>query len=295
MSPLEEFSVVELVDTPIVTVEETFEEPSSLPQKFFHFENSPFSDSVNPDFFYRTYSHEAAYMAMKECIEDNVSLGLTTAVSGTGKTLLTQVLLQELDPERFRPALVLIYPQMSRMALLQEIANELGVEIGKKRPTIHDLMTGIQERIMEFYLQRVKLVLIIDEVHFLAANNLQILRTLSNIEIPQMKLVTILLFGEETFLEKLDRPAFKSIRSRLFTRVELRELNAEEVEQYVKYRLLMVHGDPNLFEEDCYGYLREATKGIPREINRLCHNALQMAAANGQRTVAKGLLEAVPI
>ena len=78
---------------------ERFEEASARPLKQFKLTSHPFADSVNPQYFFRTEAHEEAFIEMKRCIEDNAALGLTTAVSGTGKTLLTQVLLQELDGE----------------------------------------------------------------------------------------------------------------------------------------------------------------------------------------------------
>ena len=272
---------------------ETVEEFSPLPLKHFRLQASPFSDNVNPNFFYRTEAHEAAFIAMKRCIEEDISLGLTTAVSGTGKTLLTQVLLQELDPARYKPVLTLIYPKMSRIALLADICNELKIDMANRKPTMYELVSAIQQEIMDLYLRGIKLVLIIDEVHFLTAENLQVLRTLSNIEIPQKKLVSVLLFGEESFLAKLAHPTFKSILSRMYTRVQLRPLKDEEVEQYVKFRLLLVNGSTSIFDPNCFTWLARSTKGIPREINRLCHNALQLAASRGIRTITPALLNEI--
>jgi type II secretory pathway predicted ATPase ExeA len=293
MNYAEPLPVIEMLDTSSIPGRETIEEHSSVPLKFFKIDRHPFADNVNPQFFYRTEAHEAAFMAMRRCIEDDVSLGLTTAVSGTGKTLLTQVLLQDLSPKRYKPALVLIYPKMSRTALLREICAELGIEVTAKKPTTHDLVGAIQQKTMDLYLQNIKLVLIIDEVHFLNVENLQVLRTLSNIEIPEKKLVTILLFGEDSFLKKLEDPEFKSILSRMFTRVRLRPLERGEVEQYVKYRLLLVSCRTNLFDPECYNWLAEESKGIPREINRLCHGAMQRAAERGCRCITKEILAQV--
>src|SRR5205807_10181826 len=141
---------------------------------------------------------EEAFIAMKQCIEEHIALGLCTAISGTGKTLLTQVLINELDPRKYQPLLVLAYPSMTRTALLQEIARELKLENLPARANTHNLIGAIQGHIINSYLKGVRLILIIDEVHFLGADSLQILRTLSNIELPEQKLVTVLLFGEQS-------------------------------------------------------------------------------------------------
>jgi general secretion pathway protein A len=225
---------------------ETLEEESALPLKHFGLSAHPFADSVNPNFFFRTEAHEEAFIAMKQCIEDNVSLGLTTALSGTGKTLLTQVLLQELDKDRFQTILVLAYPGMSQTGLLREILTELGADEIPERAGTHKLITAIQQHVVHQYMRGVRLVLVIDEVHFLKAEALHLLRTLSNIEAPDRKLVTVLLFGERSFLDKMKQPKFRSIFSRMFVRTELRPLHRKEVEQYIKFRLLVAGGRPDL-------------------------------------------------
>jgi general secretion pathway protein A len=265
-------------------------ERSADPVKHFGFAAMPFADNVNPEFFFRTESHEEAFIAMKRCIEEHVSLGLTTAISGTGKTLLTQVLIQELDPRRYQPVLILAYPGMTRTALLKELASELKLEDLSRRPTTHALISAIQGHIIQQYIKGMRLILIIDEVHFLGADTLHILRTLSNIEVPEQKLVSVLLFGERSFLAKMKRPTFASVFSRTFARVEIRPLNRQETQQYVKFRLLMAGGRPQLFNDKLFPILHEMTGGIPREINRLCHNALAFAARMDRPSVTPDIL-----
>lgn len=290
-----EFDLETLVDeTPDGPSRETIREDSALPLRHFGLTAHPYADSVNPNFFFRTEAHEEAFIAMKQCIEDNVSLGLTTALSGTGKTLLTQVLLQELDKERFQSILVLAYPGMSKTGLLREILAELGVEDIPDRVGAHKLISAIQQHIINQYLAGVRLVLIIDEVHFLKADALHILRTLSNIEVPEQKLVTVLLFGERSFLKKMKHPSFRSIFSRTFVRTELRPLQRGEVEQYIKFRLLVAGGKPGIFDASSLDPLFERSLGIPREINRICHNALSLAAKEGKPAVDAAIMQRIP-
>ncbi len=294
-SPEPEVEIIDLVDRAAGGGRrEAIAEDSVLPLKHFKLSAQPFADSVNPQFFYRTEAHEEAFLAMKQCVEDHVSLGLTTAVSGTGKTLLTQVLLQELDPQRYHAILVLAYPGMARTALLKEILAELGVKEGAERAGIHRLIDAIQRRIVELFQRGVRLVIIIDEVHFLNVEALHLLRTLSNIEIPERKLVTVLLFGEQVFLTKMEHPTYRSIFSRMFARTEIRPLRRDEVEQYVKFRLLVAGGRPGLISPEALDPLTEASRGIPREINRICHNALALAARRGASGIGPELIGLIP-
>jgi general secretion pathway protein A len=262
-----------------------FEERSALAVKHFGFRENPFLDNVNPQYFFRTQAHEDAYIKMKKCIEEHVAVGLTTALSGTGKTLLTQILLTELDPRRHEPVLVLAYPGMTKTGLLRDLATELQLGPLPPRAPLHMLMAPIQERIADLYQSGRKLVVIIDECHFLGVDALQMVRTLSNVELPERKLVTILLFGEDSFLDKMSRPQYASIFNRMFVRARLRPLDAAETEQYVKFRCLVSGGTPQIFRPDFHARCHGLSGGVPREVNRLCHGALFEAARMGVRQV----------
>ena len=55
--------------------------------------------------------------------------------------------------------------------------------------------------------------------------------------------------------------------------------------QYIKFRLLMSGGHPQLFSTDAMGPILEYSLGIPREINRVCHNALALATIRGDKGI----------
>lgn len=292
----ENAKVIDIADDLSITSERSrlneLPQDTSEPVKYFKFYCNPFSDSVNPKFFFRTEAHEDAYTKMKKCVEDDISLGLTTAAAGTGKTLLTQILLSHLESKSYQVILILAYPQMSKTALLKEIINEL--EGGKDLPknaTVHNYLEIIQNEIISLYKKHRKLVVIIDEVHFLNADALHILRTLSNIETPEKKLITVLLFGEDIFLKRMQLPGYKSIFSRMFIRARLRPLLREEVEQYIKFRCLIAGGNPAIFSPDCYNFIYTYSRGIPRDINRLCHNALSLGTAKKVKIINQALLQ----
>lgn len=282
--------IVEMVDQHDANSSFAAFDHSDNPVSAFGLKENPFRDSVNPDYFFRTTAHEDAYLKMKKCISENISMGITTARSGTGKTLLTQILLHELNEGSYRPALILAYPRISRSALLKELAAELEIEGLRSRPSLHDLIGAVQERIYDLHSEGLKPVFIIDEVHFMGGDTLHLLRTLSNIETAEKKLLTILLFGEETFLEKLEKPKYRAILSRAFVRARLRALEQDEVEQYIKFRCLMAGGSGEIFTPETFGTIYEATEGIPREINRLCHNALSVAEEAGQKKITSSII-----
>lgn len=257
----------------------------------FDLDVNPFADTVNPAFFFQTRHHERALLRTMYCIEDHRALGLVWGVSGSGKTFVSQMALRKLDRERFIPIVLLCMPGMTKTPMLREVLFELGVEKPPYRS--HDLLDLIQQQVMQEYGKGRRIVLFVDEAHFLAANSLHLIRTLTNLETSTEKLLTIILFTEQGFLRRLTHPSYASLRSRISIETEIAALDEEETEQYVKFRLMVAGGQVDLFTLECFPILYRRSGGIPREISKVADNALLEAYSQGRRIVEADMLETV--
>lgn len=247
-------------------------EPVAEPRDFTEFyglRENPFPDSVNPRLYYRTDTHDEACVCMMMAVRHNISLGLVTGRSGTGKTLLSQIILQELDAPEYQPILVLVTPAMSKTALLCEILSELQIEIPERGLRTQEMIGRLQDYIIDLHHHDRKLVILIDECHFLSAESLHTVRTISNIEIPERKLATCLLFGEERFLRRLRHPSYESLRTRIYLRSELRPLDESGLVQYMKFRLLMAGRREDLYDAGAFAALQTHSDGMCRGLNKL--------------------------
>lgn len=230
---------------------------------------NPFADSVHPAFFFRTEAHAEAFRDMMHAVEFQAALGMVTGPSGTGKTLLTQLLLQHFDEPKHRAILVLVTPGLSKTGLLREILSELNLALPVGNARVQDLVKALSNHIIELHQQGRRLVIIIDECHLLSSECLHIVRTLSNIEIPQQKLVTCLLFGETRLETRLSHSSYDSLRNRIYLRSQLRALTSDEATQYVKYRLMTAGRLTDLFTESGFEALHKNSGGICRSLNKL--------------------------
>ena len=228
---------------------------------------------------------------MMMSVENDISLGLVSGISGTGKTLLTQMLLYNLDTEHYKPVLVLVSPGMTKTVLLREILTELDQEFNDKVRQTGDLLRLLHFHIIDLYQQHKKLVILIDEAHFLCSDSLHILRTISNLEIPEKKLITCLLFSEDRLLRRLHHPSYDSLRSRIYIQVSLDALSEKDVQQYIKFRLLVAGGKDDLFDYDTFSIICEESKGICRVINKICNNSLFEAFVRGEKYVSKAIVQ----
>ena len=246
--------------------------------RLYGLRENPFADSVHPAFFFRTDAHAEAFRDMVLAVEFQASLGMVTGPSGTGKTLLTQLLLTHFDDAKHRAILVLVTPGLSKTGLLREILSELNLALPAGIARVQDLMKLLSNHIIELHQEGRRLVILIDECHLLSADCLHIVRTLSNIEIPEQKLITCLLFGEVRLEQRLTHPSYESLRNRIYLRSQLRPLTDDEAAQYVKYRLMTAGRLTDLFTEPALATLREHSAGICRSLNKLAMLSLIEAA-----------------
>ena len=230
---------------------------------------NPFADCVHPGFFYRTESHAEAFRNMMLAVEFDASLGLVTGPSGTGKTLVSQLLLEHLNQPKYKTVVVLVTPGLSKTGLVKEILAEMNVALPAGMAPLHDLVKLLSNEIIDLQQRGQRLIIILDECHLLTADCLHVVRTISNIEIPQRKLVTCLLFGEARLAQRLEHPSFESLRNRIYIRCKLAPLTQAEAGQYVKYRLMVAGRMTDLFTPAAIWAIHAHSGGICRSVNKL--------------------------
>ena len=263
-TPLDPFDA--LVGAPIAVL--PFVGPGDFIQTYGLREN-PFADCVHPAFFFRTDSHANAVRSMKMAVDLNTSLGLVTGPSGTGKTLVSQLLLTHFHEPKHCVALILATPGLSKTGILREILAELGIALPAGIARVQDLLKTLSNYIIELHQQGCRLVLLFDESHLLSADCLHVIRTITNIEIPEQKLTTCILFGESRLGLRLEHATFEALRNRIYLRSELGPLTADETAQYVKYRLMSAGRLAELFTPGALAGMHAASGGIPRMLNKI--------------------------
>jgi general secretion pathway protein A len=259
---------------------------------YFALQENPFADSVHPAFFFRTEGHAETFRSMMLAVEFRASLGMVTGPSGTGKTLVSQLLLQHFEEPKYRVVLVLVTPGLSKTGLLREILSELNLALPVGIPRVQDLVKQLSNHIIELHEQGQRLVIIVDECHLLSADCLHIIRTISNIETPQQKLTTCLLFGESRLAQRLEHSSYASLANRIYLRSELLPLTPAEVGQYVKFRLMTAGQLNELFTEPALAALHELSGGICRSVNKLAMLSLIEAADRRSATIDEPLVRA---
>ncbi len=253
----------------------------------------PFGDALQPRFYFQTDGHDEALARVREAVRHGMALALVTGPSGSGKSLLSQLLLRELDGARTEVALALVSPEMGKTALLKALMTELRLPVPEGAVAAQDLLSRVHARVLELHREGRRLVLLVDECHFLASDSLHMIRALTNLETEEAKLVTIVLFGESVFLRRLRHPSYASLQSRIGLCAELRPMDPATLEQYVKFRVMMAGRMDALFTADAFALLHAGTGGIARRVNVCCTRALMEGAARRMPRVDAALIRNV--
>ena len=77
----------------------------------------------------------------------------------------------------------------------------------------------------------------------------------------------------------------ESLNQRLVVRHHIAGLQRDELDAYLAHRLRLAGCELPLFEPPSAEALFQASRGLPRQINRIAHYALSAAALDGARTV----------
>jgi type II secretory pathway predicted ATPase ExeA len=256
----------------------------------FGLNRRPFPPVPDANYYFPAEAIEAARRNLLRCLERGEGTGLVIGRSGTGKTLLCQVL-----GEQLRPRLAVVHlcsgRLSSRSALYQAILHGLecpyrGMEEGELRLALVDRLTNCEDG-------RDGLAILIDEAHTMPLRLLDEIRMLTNLASSGQPRVRVLLAGDPVLEERFASPKLESFSQRLVARCYLEAFHRVETQEYIRAQINAADGDASrIFPMEAATAVHQATEGVPRLVNQLCDHALVLAYADGDSSVDVARIEA---
>jgi general secretion pathway protein A len=240
-------------------------------ESFYHLTGKPFSLLPDADFLFLSKRHRRAVNLLEYGIVTQAGFIVVTGEVGAGKTTIIRRYLKNAGPDVVVG--VITHSSQSLGNLLNWVVMAFDLDAKGKEDTaaLYNTFVGF---LVAQYATGKRTVLIIDEAQNLKADMLEELRMLSNVNNEKDQLLQIILAGQPELLDTLKRNDLRQFVQRISVHCHLEALPAAETAAYIRHRLSVVGGRPELFNDRACAAVHYFTGGMPRLINLLCDQAL---------------------
>ena len=239
-------------------------------------QKEPFSTSPDPEFFYRSISHETALKRLEITIRLRRGLSLILGDVGAGKTTLMRTLLQTFkDEDDYIFHMVLDPGYKSEFQFLQSLVRLFGITTSSKSTL--DFKEALEKHLFHQGVDQNKtIVLLIDEGQKITLENLEALRTLLNYETNEYKLLQLVIMTQIELLPRVKR--MRNFMDRIALKYTINPLDEAETKKMIEFRLSQAgySNSTPLFTDEAIKLIYQRTQGHPRKIAMMCHDALEM-------------------
>lgn len=260
-------------------------------KRYFQLQDLPFEQTPNLKFFCDFELYCDAAEAILQSLEKGEPIIKVIGEVGTGKTLLCRKLIDALDIK----GVVTLYihnPLLNTDTLFRLIADELSITHNSSDAEYY-LYNNITKKLLAYYHEGKRVVLLVDEAQTLSDASLEALRLLTNLESEHQKLIQLVLLAQPELEDRLALKQLRQLKQRIGFSVQLTSLQSHQIPYYLQRRLISAgHATGDLFSPVASQMMFEVSAGIPRVINIIAYKALLASYVQGKSLVDKEVMRA---
>ena len=239
------------------------------------FTRTPFTKDLAPSMLHRHPGHAEAVARISWCVEE-AAIGVITGEAGAGKTVAVRAALGELDGSR-HTVIYLGNPAIGARGFYAAIVGRLGgIPRFHKAALIPQAADALAAEMAE---RGRRVVLVVDEGHLLAPDQLEELRLLTNADMDSTSPFALVLVGQPMLRQRLRLGAFAALDQRVALRYALPPMSQGDTGEYIAHHLRLAGRSDTLFSDDAVARIHKASRGLPRAVNNLAVQALIAAYA----------------
>jgi general secretion pathway protein A len=254
--------------------------------------DEPFSTSPDPAFFFLSKEHKAALTRLRIALTLKRGLSVILGDVGTGKTTLSRKLSHVLREEPGISFHMILNPYFkTQKQFLARLVGLFHAEVDPQRSSGLDCIEAVEQYLYRLGVEERKtVVLLVDEAQLLPDYVLEILRILLNYETNEFKILQLVLVGQMELLPVLSR--MPNFWDRIALKYVIHPLDLDETREMITFRMRQAGYTTGggLFADEAIRVIHEYTRGYPRQMSMLCHNALEALVMQEKRVVDEALV-----
>jgi general secretion pathway protein A len=251
---------------------------------------NPFGVSPDLRYLHESKTHAEARSSLIAGIECGVGFQALIAEPGMGKTT---ILLSVLE----------LFRNVARTAFLFQTQGDsrdflryllLDLDCDAHDSDVVRMQDAFNQLLIREHRAGRHTIIVIDEAQNIDVSALETVRLLSNFEAPGEKLLQIILAGQPRLAQRLANPELAQLSQRISILTTLVPFGLQDTIDYIDHRLCVAgyQGAP-LFTREAVKLIWECSRGVPRDINNLCFNALLLAKAMEQEQIDSAISQEV--
>lgn len=254
----------------------------------FHLNEQPFNIGPDPRYLYLSEQVKDALAKCEYMARERVGPVYISGPIGSGKTSILRRLLEKLSNDEQYQVNLLISPNIkSSNAFLRIIMDTFEV---KTERAYDKSLRNLEQYLINAYQAGKIPVLLIDEAQNLTRDSLKLLHYLMNFETARFKLLQIVIAGQEELTTKVLR--YRELASRMFP-IAINATSITDLKEMLAFRWFVAGGKDLPFEDDAYKVLFSYSKGLPRDIIRICDETLRDLTARGTSRASAATVEQI--
>jgi general secretion pathway protein A len=255
--------------------------------QYYNLKEKPFGISPDHRYLWLSEKHSEALATLKYGILDHKGFLLLTGDVGTGKTVLLNRLMAEVEASTRVASIT--DPGLNIPDFFRLLAAEFNM--GQKFGSKGEFLIRFKNFLHQAYTAKNQLLLIIDEAQRMRPELLEEIRLLSNIELHHRKLINIFFVGQNEFNDMLMEDRNRAVRQRIALKFNIDPLTENETQYYIGHRLKIAGATGKIFTPEAIHEIFSFTGGYPRLINITCDHALLTGYAAGLKSIDQHVIQ----
>ena len=248
------------------------------------FNQSPFRNCIDCRWFHESHPHEEALARLLYLVENGHRFGLLRGASGTGKSMLLEVLRAQVERARLDVAFVDLLGT-NEHELLWKLCDEFQLARVDNDPS-WALWRAVDDHMQSLRLTQQPLLLVFDHLESAVSDCILTLHRLLHLGSDSTSIIVGVRTGE------LPRSA-KVLSDLSDLRIDIPALNCEETHWYVTDLVQRAGSELELFDRTALDVVYDHSLGEPRSINRICELAIVAALAENRNQIDGELVATV--